>query len=99
MPKRHFLGGLFSSKCRKKCRNGISYEKNEHSQNWKNCKKCRFVISHDLVHKKLKKLLKVCKYIFFNSTKLFHRDFKHFSKTKKRDFFIINLLVIFTSKT
>ena len=66
MPKRHFLGGLFSTKCRKKCRNGISYEKNEHSQNWKNRKKCRcFGISYNLVHKKLKKLLKVCKYLFF----------------------------------
>ena len=31
-------------------------QKNEHSQNWKNRKKCRFGISYDFVHKKLKKL-------------------------------------------
>ena len=55
MPKRHFLGGLFSTKCRKKCQNGISYEKNEHSQNWKNRRKCRFGIFYDLVAFALKK--------------------------------------------
>ena len=57
MPKRHFFEGLFSTKCRKKYRFGISYEKNEHSQNWKYRKKYRFGISYDLVHKKLKKLM------------------------------------------
>ena len=93
MPKRYFLGGLFSTKCHKKYQNGISYEKNEHSQNWKNCKKCCFGISYDIVHKKFKKLLKVCKYlfIFLNLTKLFHRDFVHYDRVK------IILVVVFVA--
>ena len=56
MPKEHPLGGLFSTKCPKECRKDISYEKKEHSQNWKNHKKCGVGISLDLVHKKIKKI-------------------------------------------
>ena len=51
MPKRHFLGGYFSTKCRKLCRNGISYENNDPSQDRKNRKKCHFGITYNLEEK------------------------------------------------
>ena len=89
MQKRHFLGGLFLTKCRKKCQNGISYEKYEHSQNWENCKKCRFGISYDLVHKKLKKLLKVCKYFFFNLPNYFIGILNILARPKKEIFSLL----------
>ena len=72
----------------------------KHSQNWKNCKKCCFGIPYNLVHKKLKKSLKVCKYLLKKILPNYFIGILYIlARPKKEIFFIFDLLVIFTSKT
>ena len=58
MPKWHFLGGRFLTKCHKKYCFGICDGNISHRQEWKNRKKCHFGTSYDLVHEKLPKVYK-----------------------------------------